>query len=88
MKYLILIVYSVLLLNLCQAIEIQLVRRNSSHPIQDIEKRGTGESISLQGGLSSLGEFYAPISIGSSSQQFLVQVDTGKLHFFSFISIC
>lgn len=47
-------------------------------PFPKIEKRGSGEPVPLQGGVSVIGEFYATINVGNPPQTFLVQVDTGR----------
>jgi len=57
---------------------LQLTRVPNHHRITTHNSRSVGDSISLSGGLSTLGEFYATVAFGTPGQSMLLQVDTGS----------
>lgn len=67
-----------LFLYFCNVGSIFLPLIRKSHNVPEISKRGSGEPIVLQGGISTLAAFYTTISMGTPAQQFLVLIDTGK----------
>jgi len=52
--------------------------KNLADSGNNLHERDSSESIDLGGGIESNGEFYAELQIGSDSQTFDVQVDTGS----------
>jgi len=84
-----LLVFCLLALNVDNIVGnvIPLVRIPKVHNIH-LSKRTAGETISIPGGVSTTGEFYAQVGVGTPAQSLYVQVDTGSSDLLVYGSTC
>jgi len=84
-----LLVFCLLALNIDNIVGnvIPLTRIPKTHNIHS-SKRTAGETISVPGGISTTGEFYAQIGLGTPAQLLFVQVDTGSSDLLVYGSTC